>query len=177
MIETDRLILQGWHERDRAAFHDLGNDADTMRYLGPIRSQGEDDAAFDRQRGWLATLGTCGWAVERRRDATLIGMCGIKPARVGLPIGGEMEIGWRFAPEYCGHGYATAAAAASLDHVWRATTVDRVFAITVRANRRSWALMERLGMTRVEGGDFDHPFLDPGDPLRPHITYVIDRPR
>lgn len=32
-------------------------------------------------------------------------------------------------------------------------------------------------MIRVPDGDFDHPALAQGDPLRAHLTYAIDRPR
>jgi hypothetical protein len=32
-------------------------------------------------------------------------------------------------------------------------------------------------MTRLPDGDFDHPALAPGDPLRRHLTYAIERPR
>ena len=54
--------------------------------------------------------------------------------------------------------------------------MSRITAITVPANTRSWGLMERIGMARVTDGDFDHPNLAPGDPLRRHILYRIDRP-
>jgi hypothetical protein len=36
--------------------------------------------------------------------------------------------------------------------------------------------MERLGMRRLADGDFEHPAVPEGDPLKPHITYAIDRP-
>jgi hypothetical protein len=36
--------------------------------------------------------------------------------------------------------------------------------------------MERLGMARDHDGDFDHPAVAEGDPLRPHILYRIKRP-
>ncbi len=36
--------------------------------------------------------------------------------------------------------------------------------------------MVRLGMQRVIGGDFDHPLVSEGDPLRRHILYRIARP-
>ena len=51
-----------------------------------------------------------------------------------------------------------------------------VWAITVPANTASRALMERLGMTRVVDGDFDHQKLAEDDPLRRHLLYRIDRP-
>jgi len=49
----------------------------------------------------------------------------------------------------------------------------RAHAVTVAANTRSWGLMERLGMQCRRDLDFDHA---EGHPLRPHITYVIERP-
>lgn len=48
--------------------------------------------------------------------------------------------------------------------------------MTVLANRASWGLMERLGMTRNAQEDFNHPDLAPDNPLRAHILYRIDRP-
>ena len=74
-----------------------------------------------------------------------------------------------------GDGLAGEAARAVLATGWERGT-DTVYAITVPDNRRSRALMERLGMTRVEGGDFDHPDLAPDNPLRRHVLYRIDRP-
>jgi hypothetical protein len=36
--------------------------------------------------------------------------------------------------------------------------------------------MERLGMVRAHGDDFDHPNVPIGNPIRRHITYRIARP-
>jgi len=36
--------------------------------------------------------------------------------------------------------------------------------------------MRRLGMTRDVAGDFEHPALPPGNPLRPHVLYRLPRP-
>jgi hypothetical protein len=36
--------------------------------------------------------------------------------------------------------------------------------------------MERLGMTRDAGGDFDHPRIEEGHPLRRHVLYRIGAP-
>ncbi len=36
--------------------------------------------------------------------------------------------------------------------------------------------MVRLGMHRLADGDFDHALIAEGDPLRPMVTYAIDRP-
>ncbi|HEU4961217.1 MAG TPA: GNAT family N-acetyltransferase [Sphingomonas sp.] len=176
MIETERLVLRGWTDRDRPVFHAQCSDPEVMRYLGGPQSRAETDAALDRQRGYLDSHGYCFWAVERRADAALLGFCGLKPGAAGTPIEGEVEIGWRFGCDFWGQGYAREAAAASLGWGWRHLDAPTIAAITVAANTRSWGLMERLGMARVAGGDFDHPAVPDGSPLKRHILYRIERP-
>lgn len=174
MIETERLLLRGWTDGDRAPFHGMCSDPRVMAFLGPLQSRAESDAAIDRQRGLQADLGHCFWAVERRTDGRFLGFCGLKPGAAETPIEGEIEIGWRLAFEYWGQGYAREAAAASLAWGWAQLPVDRIAAITVEANARSWSLMERLGMQRAAEDDFDHPAAIPE--LRCHRTYRIARP-
>jgi RimJ/RimL family protein N-acetyltransferase len=45
----------------------------------------------------------------------------------------------------------------------------------VPVNRRSRAVMERLGMCRDAAGDFDHPRVPAGHPLRRHVLYRLRR--
>ena len=33
-----------------------------------------------------------------------------------------------------------------------------------------------IGMTRVDDGDFDHPHVEDGSALKPHVLYAIGRP-
>lgn len=174
MIETPRLILRGWRERDIAPLHAMGQDREVMRHLGPPMSADAARAAYDRMVACQAEHGYCFWAVERRADAAFLGFCGLKPGDRFLA--GETEIAWRLARAVWGKGYAREAAEASLAWGWANLDAPRVTAITVAANTRSWGLMERIGMTRVADADFDHPDLAPGDPLRRHILYRIDRP-
>ena len=58
---------------------------------------------------------------------------------------------------------ATAVADVKIDHA----ALEQVVSFTVPANRRSRAVMERLGMARDPAGDFDHPSVPPDHPLRP----------
>ena len=175
MIETGRLVLRRWRAEDAAPFHAMCQDTGVMRYLGPPMSRADAAATVTRMNAVADERGTCFWAVERRLDGAFLGFCGIKPGPAGTPIADAPEIGWRLAREAWGQGYAREAAAACLADAWRRGE-ERVFAITVPANERSWGLMIRLGMTRVAGGDFDHPAVGEGDPLRRHLTYAIDRP-
>jgi ribosomal-protein-alanine N-acetyltransferase len=35
--------------------------------------------------------------------------------------------------------------------------------------------MERLGMVRLPEEDFEHPRVEEGDPVRPHVLYRLGR--
>ncbi len=175
MITTERLILRPWRDGDVSAFHTMGQDAEVMRYLGPPMDVAACEATVARMNAMAEATGDCFWAVERRADGAFIGFCGIKPGPAGTPIADQPEIGWRLAREAWGQGFAKEAAQACLDRAWALGTAE-VHAITVPANTASWGLMIRLGMTRVIGGDFEHPVLAEGDPLRLHLRYRIARP-
>jgi len=175
MIETERLVLRRWRTGDIDPFHAMALDPEVMRFLPPMTR--DDCARYGERMNALAEeSGDCFWAVETRGDGRFIGLCGIKPGLAGTPIAGEAELGWRLAREAWGKGLAREAASACIDRARAGEERDRIFAITVPANDRSWGLMERLGMTRVAGGDFDHPAVRLSSPLRRHITYRIDRP-
>lgn len=175
MIVTQRLILRRWRRTDVAAFHAMGQDADVMRHLGPPTTMRGAWQMAREQNRIASRSGRCFWAVERRADGRFLGFCGAEPGPAGSPIAGMPEIGWRLSRDAWGKGYASEAARAVLAAEWKRGT-KVVCAVTVPANRRSRALMERLGMTRDPGRDFDHPDLAPGDPLRPHVLYRIARP-
>jgi len=80
------------------------------------------------------------------------------------------EIGWRLAREWWGRGLVTEAAATCLQHA-RTLGIPEVVAFTSVGNRRSRAVMERLGMRRDDSADFDHPRVREGDPRRQHVVY------
>lgn len=176
MIGTERLILRGWTAADRDALYALCNNPVVMATIGPHQTMAEVEAVIVRQQACLDQHGTCFWAMERRADGAVIGFCGIKPGAEGTPLDGAPEIGWRLDDAFWGQGLAREAAQATLDHHWSTTDAPRIGAITSAGNHRSWGLMERLGMVRDRAQDFDHPAVAQESPLKPHITYWIDRP-
>ena len=172
MIETERLILRVWRDADRAPFAALNADPAVMQYL-PATDCAASDAAVDRMQAAQAAHGHCFWVAERKQDSAFLGFCGPMPARDPL---NEVELGWRLRRNAWGQGFATEGARASLAWCWANLDTPTVMAITVPDNIRSRAVMEKIGMHYVEGGDFDHPAVPEGDPLRRHVLYRIARP-
>ena len=175
MIDTGRLILRSWREGDGAEFARVTNTPEVMEHLGGVDDPEKLADTARRLRLVEEESGFTFWAVERKEDGELLGFCGVKPGNV-VPLLGEIEIGWRLRADAWGRGYAREAAEASLAWAWANTDVPRILAITVPANRRSWGLMERLGMARRADLDFDHPHFPRGHALRAHIVYEAERP-
>ncbi|MCB2047691.1 MAG: GNAT family N-acetyltransferase [Novosphingobium sp.] len=177
MIESDRLILRGWEERDYAPFAAINADPEVMTHLDGPMDRAKSDAMIERIRAQHAEQGHCLWAVERKADGALLGFCGLRRGgHEGSPVDDVLEIGWRLARAAWGQGYAREAAQASLDWAWQNLDDARIVAWTVPANTRSWGLMLRLGMEHRPELDFEHPGFPPDHPLRQHVVYVIDRP-
>lgn len=176
MIATARLILRPWRDSDRTPFAEINRDPAVTRWLGGPKDAADSDAMIERQRVMQADRGHCFWAVERRDDSRLIGFCGLRiGGHPGTPVRDELEIGWRFAANCWGQGYAREAAEASIAWGFANTDRNRIVAWTVPGNAPSWGLMLRLGMTPRPQLDFDHPQFASGHPLCRHVVYAIDR--
>ncbi len=142
-----------------------------VEFLGPARTRAESDAMIERGAAELEAEGWGPWAVEVRDGPRFAGMVGLHRVDASLPCAPAVEILWRLHPDHWGHGYATEAAAASLHHGLTAGALAEVVAFTTTTNVRSQAVMVRIGMVHDPAGDFDHPHVPPGSPLRPHVLY------
>jgi ribosomal-protein-alanine N-acetyltransferase len=174
MLETDRLILRRWDARDLAPFAALNADHEVMRYFPKALLRSESDAFVARLEDRWTSDGISIAVAERKGDAAFIGMVGLAHVRFA-PLEGAVEIGWRLARTHWGQGYATEAARGWLRHAFEAMGLAEVIAFTVPENLASQRVMERLGMRRDPGRDFEHPSLPEGHPLRPHVVFSIRR--
>ncbi|WP_193163812.1 GNAT family N-acetyltransferase [Microbulbifer hainanensis] len=172
--QTARLQLRQWRDSDRAPFAAMNADARVMEFFPALLSRAESDAAVDRQIAHIDQHGWGFWAVERMADQRFIGFVGIKNVTDDMPFAPAVEIGWRLAPEFWGQGYATEAARASLQVAFAQLQLVDVVSFTVVSNRRSRAVMEKLGM-REDPQNFLHPALPVGHPLQEHCLYRIAR--
>jgi RimJ/RimL family protein N-acetyltransferase len=114
------------------------------------------------------------WAIEVPGVAPFIGFAGLQVPGFSARFTPCVEIGWRLAFEHWGHGYATEAARLALGYGFGAVALQEVVSYTSATNRRSRAVMERIGMRRDPADDFDYPRLPEGHPLRPHVLYRLD---
>ena len=176
-IRTGRLILRNWEERDRELFHRINSDERVMEFFPFRRNRAEADAKLDEFRDMIDRQGF-GWTpAEIAATGECIGFVGLSTTR-HLPFlpAGSIEIGWRLAPEFWGHGYVAEASRAWLDFGFETLGADEIVSFAVWNNHRSLAVMERIGMTADPARDFDHPYVPETHPhLRRHIFYGLTR--
>jgi RimJ/RimL family protein N-acetyltransferase len=152
---TPRLVLRTYREDDLPGLAELNGDREVVRFLGgrPMTRADSDAMAARIEASW-AENGLGMIAVERRADSALLGMAGLDESPWHP---GQIEVGWRLAPQHWGHGYATEAGAAWLGHGFSARGLSRVIAIADAdpPNVASIAVMRRLGMSLDHQAELD----------------------
>ncbi len=173
VLRTDRLIMRRWRDADRDPFAALNADPGVMRYFPASLDRGASDALVDRIEELFQQQGFGLWALEVAGTAEFVGFAGLNPMPAGVPGAGGMEVGWRLARHAWHHGYATEAAAAAAGVAFEGAGLAEIWSMTAAANEPSQAVMRRLGMTLH--ARFDHPRVEAGSPLRPHVAYRLLR--
>jgi RimJ/RimL family protein N-acetyltransferase len=168
-IETPRLMLRRWREDDRAPFARMNADPRVMEFFPACLSPEESDAMLDRNEAHFARHGFGFLAAELRETGEFAGFVGMGVPSFDAHFTPCVEIGWRLAVEYWGRGFATEAAREVIRQA-----EGEIVSFTTERNYRSRRVMEKLGMTRDPGDDFEHPGLPEGHPLRPHVLYRIN---
>ncbi|MBX9451331.1 MAG: GNAT family N-acetyltransferase [Mesorhizobium sp.] len=176
-LETERLIIRNWEDRDREPFHRINSDDDVMQFFPFRRSRAEADAFLDRIRAENEARGYGFSALELKETGACIGFAGLYPDDVAPSRpAGAVEIGWRLAPEFWGKGYVSEAAEALLVFGFEELGLEEIISFAVWNNDRSTAVMRRIGMTRDPEGDFDHPRVPDTHPqLKRHVLYSLKR--
>ena len=174
-MRGERVVLRGWRESDLEPFAALNADPVVMEHFPSTMSRERSDAIVrERVLPMFAERGFGWWAVEVPGVAPFVGFVGLQEPSFEARFTPCVEVGWRLAREHWGQGYATEAARAALSYGFGVVGLEEIVSFTVPANRRSVAVMERLGM-RYDG-EFEHPRLPERSPLRTHVLYRLARP-
>lgn len=174
-LRTGRLLLRDWQDDDLDAFAALNADPEVMEFFPSTLARGASDDQAARIRAHLRDHGFGFWAVEVPGVSAFVGFLGLAVPTFDAPFMPAVEIGWRIARAYWNRGYATEGARAALGIAFERLRLDEVVSFTVVANARSRRVMERAGMQHDPDGDFDHPRIAEGHPLRRHVLYRIRR--
>jgi len=174
-LETERLVLRRWKSSDSAPYAKLNSDPAVMEFLLKPLSQEESEAMISRAETHFTEHGYGPWAVELKATGDLLGFTGLTRPSFDAHFTPCVEVGWRLARSFWGKGFATEAARAALDFGFDKAGLKEIVSFTVPANKRSIAVMERLGMRRDPEEDFEHPKVPLGHLLRRHVLFRLKR--
>ncbi|MCB9895418.1 MAG: GNAT family N-acetyltransferase [Planctomycetes bacterium] len=173
-IRTERLLLRHWRDEDYQPFAAMNADPRVMKYFPEplIREHSDTFVDFIRKQFELRGYGL--WAVQTP-DAPFIGFIGLHWATFEADFTPALEIGFRLAADHHGKGYATEGGLAVLKWLFQHTEEPEVNSWTAVLNKPSQRVITKLGLKRVDAGDFDHPRVPEGHPLRPHVRFHMSR--
>ena len=157
VLETERLVLRRLTPDDAPFMLELVTDPSWIEFVGDRGLKTVEDArayVVDKYIAGYEQHGFGLYLVALRETGEPLGICGLIK-RDSLE---DVDLGFAFLPRHVGRGYASEAAAASLEHGWRDLGLRRIVAITIPSNRRSIRVLERAGLKfektfRMEGDE------------------------
>jgi RimJ/RimL family protein N-acetyltransferase len=173
VLTTARLRLRPWRAEDLEPYASLNADPRVREFFPSVQTYQESADSMEYIRDHFQRRGFGLWAVEVIGGPTFIGFIGLSVPSFDAPFTPCVELGYRLAFEYWGHGYATEGSRAAIAFGFATVGLSEIVAMTAVGNERSRRVMERLGMTRNPADDFEHPNIVDGHPLRRHVLYRL----
>ncbi len=176
-LTTRRLVLRPWNDSDLAPVAAITADPEVMRFFHLTRTRAQSDSWVARTQAHIDRHGFGVWAVEAPGVAPLIGFVGLVHVPDDVPCAPAIEAVWTLGAQWWRHGYCAEAAEAALRDGYERLGFPEIVAFTAASNEPSQGVMRKLGMTRDEHGDFDHPRIPAGHPMALHVLYRKPKPQ
>lgn len=153
-LETPRLLLRPTAPEDFESWAGFMADAEAVRFIGGVQPRAVAWRGFVAMAGSWAIQGFAMFSVVEKASGRWIG-------RVGpwCPEGWPgTEVGWSLARDAWGKGYATEAAAATIDWAFERLGWAEVIHTIAPDNVASQAVARRLGSSKLRQGRLPPPF-------------------
>ncbi|MCZ6652050.1 MAG: GNAT family N-acetyltransferase [Planctomycetota bacterium] len=146
IIETERLGMREFGPEDADDFFALCTNPQVMKYIG-----GEDvPANVEAMRDKIVAHpdykrhGFGRWACIHKATGRLIGFTGLKRLE---DFGGDVDLGYRFLPEFWRQGLATESGLPCIRYGFEVLGLDRIIGLAIPENVASVRVLEKCGMT------------------------------
>ena len=145
ILETERLILRTWNYEDADRLFEICRDADVMLHIG----DGKPYETVEKAKEFLnwAVLyqkenGFCRWAVVEKSSGKIVGSCGFARRKME-----EIELGYLFARDFWGKGFATEAGKACVKYFFERIGSEIMIALTDVDHEKSQNVLKKIGFT------------------------------
>jgi RimJ/RimL family protein N-acetyltransferase len=163
VLQTDRLRVRTLNANDHHDFFLLQGDPEVMRFIRPVKTREESDAALNEMLAAGEPEEGGRWMVEEKTTGEFVGTLAIIP----LPYDAtKIQLGYALLPNQWGKGYATELARAGLQYFWEHSRRDEIFAVTETPNVASQQVLLKAGFHLLLKRDLDG---------KPVLVYVAKR--
>lgn len=173
VFESERLGFRRWKKSDYEPFAQMNSNREVMRYFPKQLTKEESNAFIQRIESHFEEHGYGLWAVELKESHVFIGFIGFFNTTFEAEFTPCIEIGWRLSNNFWNQGYASEGAVACLDFGFASLGFMQVHSFTSEINHPSIGVMKKIGMNCL--GEFEHPRIEEGNPLKKHVLYNIVR--
>jgi len=147
VIETERLYLREFTPSDTQNILELNSNAQVMKYM-PVADR--ESATLEQSANMVASCiryyssnpGLGLWPTVLKANDAFIGWTCLK----NLDDTDEMEIGYRYLPQFWGQGLCTEISAALLEYGFLSVGLERIVGISNPENKASRRVLEKLGL-------------------------------
>jgi ribosomal-protein-alanine N-acetyltransferase len=145
VLETPRLSLRHLRPEDAGFLLELMNEPPYIANIGDRCVRSVADAARYIEEKYTASYVRHGFGlylVEVREGGDPIGICGL----VKREVFDQPDLGFAYLNRFWSKGYATEAAAATLNHARQSLRLSSVYGLVSPKNTRSIRLLEKVGL-------------------------------
>ena len=139
-IQTDRLVLRQWLEKDFEQLAPYFTDSEFTEYIGGTKNREAAWGLVANYAGLWQLLGFSYWALEEKSTSKFVGACGLWKS----PDWPEIELGYWILPLFHGKGYATEAAASAKKYAFETLNLSTLVSYINPNNSASIKVAEKL---------------------------------
>ncbi|MGB3816002.1 MAG: GNAT family protein [Shinella sp.] len=142
ILLSPRLVMRAPHEEDIDALAHLANNANIANMVARMpHPYTVADAADFVRRTRAGAIGKCVYAITKADNGAFLGCCGIEPHEDGRTV----ELGYWLGEPHWNQGYATEAAHALIDMVFRTRDIEQIDARCRVMNIPSRRVIQKCG--------------------------------
>ncbi len=146
IIETERLGMREFGPADAEDLFALCTNPQVMQYVVGEEAPADVEAMRERITSYpdYKRHGFGRWACIHKATGRLIGFTGLKRLE---EFGGEVDLGYRFLPEFWGQGLATESGLPCIRYGFEVLGLVRIIGLALPDNVASIRVLKKCGMT------------------------------
>ena len=162
IIETERLILRSSKMEEQKRLYEILMIPEVNKWYltsGKKFANDKEHWTWDYQEKFYkskvdkaSNLDVFGWSIFLKKEYTeskkeeVIGQVTAQESGLDITI---RDVGWYIDPKYQGKGYATEAAKAMIDYMFKEVEIEKIISGAVKENIGSCKIFEKLGFNKI----------------------------